>query len=705
MTRSRRRIRHSGVQTVHEKSPTLPNRLNSSLNWSHVRDRLIAPVGVRAGQWRDRIRENDPIYTSFRHPGRAEKTAGALLVLLVAAIVVFLMVFDWNWLRGPIGRWASVKYDREIALQGDLDVNLFSWTPSVIVRDLKFGGPTWSRARDTADIGQIEASVRLRKLLAGQIELPRLSIARAEVFLVATADGRKSWDLNPGKPDTGEGLKLPVIQQLIIQDGHVVVEEQKRDLTLDATVNAREAADDGAAGFVLAGTGALNKSPLTLRIEGGPFINIRRDRPYHFNAVLAGAGSRLMADGSVTRPFDLGRFQSTLTLEGQDLSDLYLLTGVTLPNTPAYRLAGALKRDGSTWTFNGFTGRVGASDLSGDVKVEAAGRLKVDAKLSSRRLDVNDLTAILGARTQTDAAGANTTTVSSGAPGKLLPDAPLNVERLRTMDGTLTYEAASVKANDLDIRAVRLGAVLKAGVLDLDPVAFSFNRGSLNGTARINATRDIPYSAIDFRLAGYPLESIIPAANGSTPISGRALGRARLEGAGASVHRFAAGSKGSISLVVPQGEMRAAFAELLGINASAGLLKLLRGDQSQATIRCAVADFNVSGGVARALTFVVDTDVVLAKGSGSIDLGAETLNLRIDGESKKPRLLRLWAPINVTGPLTGPHIGVDAGQLAAQGGLTALLATVAAPVAALFAFVDPGLAKDANCGALIAGAR
>ena len=197
----------------------------------------------------------------------------------------------------------------------------------------------------------------------------------------------------------------------------------------------------------------------------------------------------------------------------------------------------------------------------------------------------------------------------------------------------------------------------------------------------------------------------MPARNGAPPLTGRALGRARLEGPGASVHQFAASSKGTISLVVPDGRMRAAFAELLGINASAGLLKLLSGDQSTAQIRCAVADFNVSGGTAAAKTLVIDTDVVLAQGGGSIDLGQETLNLRIDGESKKPRLLRVWAPITVQGPLTAPRVGVDVGAVASQGGLAGLLATVAAPVTALFAFVDPGLAEDANCGQLIAGAR
>lgn len=686
----------------------LPNSLNLSSNWQDVRTRALVPAGVRVREWRDWVVENDPVYGSFRRPGRTEKIAASVTLLLILAVAVFLMLFDWNWLRGPIGRWASARYDREIALQGDLDVHLFSWTPTVIVNDLKFGGPDWAREADTADVDRIEARFRLRKLFAGQIEMPLLAITRPRAVLISTEDGRQSWDLEPDKPDNGEGMKLPLINQLIIRDGRVSLDARDRDITLEAAVTAREAAtaNDGRSGFLLTGEGSINGSPLTLRIEGGPFINIRRDRPYRFEATLSGSRSRLVAEGAITTPFDLGRFTSTLSLQGQDLNDLYLLTGVTLPNTPPYRLSGALTRDDAIWTFNDFTGRVGASDLSGDVRVEAGERLRVEAQLASRLLDIDDLLAILGADTRTNPAGTNTTTVASGSgPGMLLPDATLQVDRLRTMDGTLTYRAAAVKANDLDIRRVDLGAGLQDGILDLDPVSFTFNRGELNGTARINATRDTPYSAVDFRLAGYPLESIIPARDGVAPLTGRALGRARLEGSGSSIHRFASTSKGSISLVVPQGEMRRAFAELLGVNASAGLLRLFSGDQSRSAIRCGVADFEVAGGVARAKTFVIDTDVVLAKGSGSINLGTETMDLKIDGESKKPRLLRLWTPIHVRGHLSSPAVGVETGSVVAQAGLTGLLAAVVAPVAALFAFVEPGLAEDANCGSLIANAR
>lgn len=681
----------------------MQNPLKDNRNWLVVRERALVPAGARLRGWRDWVVANDPVYAAARHPGPPEKIAASVTLALVVAVLLLLALFDWNLLRGPIGRWASDRYEREIEFNGDLDVDLFSWTPSMQVRDVRVGGPDWARERDTLRVGDLQASVRLRSLLAGRIEMPRVAIARAEAVMISTEDGRRSWVLDPDAPETGEGVKLPPIQRLIIRDGRISLDEQGRDIRLDATVDAREGTD-GEAGFRLDGEGTINGTPLTVEVRGGPFLNVRRDRPYAFHAEVNGAGTRMVADGSITRPFDLGRFTAELSLRGRDLADVYLLTGITTPNTPPYRLEGRLTRDDARYTFDDFSGRVGSSDLSGDLVVDKAGdRRRVEADLRSRLLDIDDLAAVLGAETRVT--GGGDSRVSSGRPGRLLPDAPLKVERLRVMDGELRYRAARVKRNALDVREVDIGAQLKSGVLDLDPVAFTFNRGELRGTAKINATRDTPYSAVDLRLRGYPLESIIPARGGAPTVTGSALGRARLEGPGASIHDFAAGSKGTISLVVPQGRMRAAFAELLGINATAGLFRLLGGDESTSEIRCAVASFDVAGGTATARTFVVDTTPVLARGSGTIDLGSETMNLRIDGETKEARLVRLWSPITVRGPLTRPQVGVDGGSVAGQVGLGVALGALISPLAALLPFVDPGLAEDANCGALVSSAR
>jgi hypothetical protein len=40
-----------------------------------------------------------------------------------------------------------------------------------------------------------------------------------------------------------------------------------------------------------------------------------------------------------------------------------------------------------------------------------------------------------------------------------------------------------------------------------------------------------------------------------------------------------------------------------------------------------------------------------------------------------------------------------------QGAIAAALGTIVTPIAAVFAFVDPGLAKDQNCAALLAEQR
>ncbi len=67
-------------------------------------------------------------------------------------------------------------------------------------------------------------------------------------------------------------------------------------------------------------------------------------------------------------------------------------------------------------------------------------------------------------------------------------------------------------------------------------------------------------------------------------------------------------------------------------------------------------------------------------------------------------MLRLFIPIHVDGPLRSPGYDLKTGQAVAQGGVGALLAMLS-PLAAILPFVEPGLAKDANCAALIAEGR
>jgi len=645
----------------------------------------------------------------FRRPGRRALMAlASVFAVLSIAIVMFAAFFEWNHLRGPIGRYASGRLDREVRITGDLDVKLFSWTPRITADGITVAQPAWAGRGRMAEVQRLTVEVELLPLLRGQVRLPLLAVQSPRIDLRRNAAGQANWDFgDPDKPK--EPAKLPFIRNFIIADGRLSFNDAARGMRFDGTVSTREAAgQNSASAFRLRGEGQLKNEPFTLSITGGPLVNVRPDRPYPFDAEVRGGATRITARGEVPKPFDLGVITASITASGADLADVYDLTGVTTPNTPPYRLSGRLSRDGTTWRLRRMNGRVGDSDLSGDLTFETGReRPKLTAELRSRSLDFDDLAAIGGgAPDPRETANAAQKAIASelrGA-GRFLPDAPLQTERLRAMDADVSYRASSVRARAFPIRQVVLDLTLKSGVLTLNPVSFRFPQGELSAQVEIDGRKDVPVTALDARLKGVAVSSLVPARGGVAPIEGTLHARAKLRGAGLSVREVASNADGGVTFVLPRGEIREAFAELLGINAGRGLLLLLSKDEGRTPIRCGVADFAVRSGTLQTRRMVIDTGVVLVKGSGSINLDDETMNLLIDGETKRPRLLRVWSPITVQGRLVKPAVGVRTGEVAAQGGLALALGALISPIAALLPFVDPGLAEDADCGALIASA-
>jgi uncharacterized protein involved in outer membrane biogenesis len=130
----------------------------------------------------------------------------------------------------------------------------------------------------------------------------------------------------------------------------------------------------------------------------------------------------------------------------------------------------------------------------------------------------------------------------------------------------------------------------------------------------------------------------------------------------------------------------------------------LSGDTSNTNLRCAVASFDARNGVMTSNNLLIDTDPVRLEGGGTINLRDETLDMQMQGKPKNFQLMRVRAPITISGSLAHPTLGVKAGAAVAQGGIAAALGFIN-PLAAILAFVDPGLAKDANCGPLLADAK
>ena len=643
------------------------------------------------------------------------KWAGGVLAGTVVTLLLILALVDWNTLRGPVGHYLSGRLHREVRIEGPLRVKLFSWTPTAEFNGLLIQQPAWVREaapalkEPFADVQKLTISIDLKRLLSWRVILPEVNVAAARMSLFRDQSGHANWEINQAST---EPFRLPPIRHFVITEGHIDLADVKRKLLFAGEVSSEERDTSGGVQFFgLNGKGTLNRAPFSLNVKGDPLLNLDPDQPYDFDGHVISGSNKIDAKGSLGKPFDLGAFNVDATFAGQDMASLYYLTGLALPNTPPYRLSGKLMRDGETYRFTDFGGKVGDSDLHGELTVDAAGdKPYLKGDLASKKLDFDDLGPLIGAH---PAAGKGETAsptqkaqaAESAATGRVLPDAPLQVERLRQMDADVHYRADTVVSRDFPLRMAETRLSLKDGVLKLTPVSFTFARGMLNGDVQIDARKDVPVSDIDIRLTGLRLDQFMPRENGPPALEGEALARAKLHGSGNSIHKAASTADGTLSFVVPHGAVRQAFAELLGINVASALGLLLTNDKSQTDVRCAVANFSAKNGTMQLNQLVFDTDVVTTSGEGTVDLKNERVDLAITGHPKKPQLVRLRAPITITGPLAKPAIGVQAGSAIVQGGLAAGLAAVLSPLAAILPFIDPGLGKDADCGSLLAQAK
>ncbi len=638
---------------------------------------------------------------------------GGLLLTLIVVIVLIVALFDWNMLRGPISRFASDATGRRVRIDGDLKVHLLTWTPQVSVGGLKIGQPAWAGDGDMVTVDRLVVQTRWKSLIQRKPALPLLELDHPIIDLRRDAKGKANWDFSNRKT-SATPTKLPPIEHFVVSDGHLHYVDQSRKMVIDGIIDSNEHTGGAQAhAFSLTGHGVLNAKPFDLTATGGALINVKLNQPYAFSGAVRMGDTRAEATGQLVRPFDLSAYTTRLHVKGRDLADLYYLTGLALPNTPNYDLNGTLAHSSKIYDLTGINGRIGSSDLAGKIDVStASGRPFVDAVLRSRSLDFKDLATLFGGPPVSKAAKATATPVQKqqaavmAADQRFLPDSTLATDRLRKMDARLRYTADTVKDTFLPLRTAKLGLKLDHGLMTVDPLDFNFPQGSLDSAITLDARGAVPLTTVDARLSNVELKNFIPGSKGAdAPLEGVMVARLKLTGGGDSVHRAAAASNGAVTVVIPHGHMRQAFAELLGVNAGKGLGLLLSKNNAQTDIRCGVASFDVINGQMRARQILLDTDVVRVSGTGTASLGDESLDLTLKGDSKKFRLTHVFLPITIDGHFRSPKLGVQPAPAITQGGVALALGVLLTPLAAVLPFVDPGLAKNADCQALMAEAR
>jgi uncharacterized protein involved in outer membrane biogenesis len=259
-----------------------------------------------------------------------------------------------------------------------------------------------------------------------------------------------------------------------------------------------------------------------------------------------------------------------------------------------------------------------------------------------------------------------------------------------------------LELGSLPLRDAQTHIAIEHAVVDAAPITATLPHGTLRGSARIDATHDRVQAQLDLRAADTELASLLPSHQGASPIDGSAQARLHLAGEGRSLHELASTADGRLVAVLPHGSLRTALAEATGLDLTRALGGLLKGKHDEVGVRCGLLSLEAQRGQLTVQNLVLDTEPVIVTGSGRIDLDSETLDLSLHGRPKHPRLVRLRSPVRVRGTLSHPSIAIDPAPVAVQAGASVALGVLLTPLASLLAFVDPGLAKSADCSALMA---
>jgi uncharacterized protein involved in outer membrane biogenesis len=661
--------------------------------------------------------------TDEKPPARDLGTRTLGVGISILATLIGLIFFAWlvlfvtkgRFLKHTFERIASYHTGRTVKVAGDFNLYFDPFATKFLAEGLTISNPAWATRPNLFSAKLIDTRIDTFSFLFGdQSKVNWINLQNGDADLEWDKKHKQNtWTFGPS---TGKPLQLPLIQRAQIAGTDVHYRDDRMQFVANVhfePINAQNS--KFANNITFSGGGTMRGHSFT--VEG------RQTSP---NQLLAGGENQfqLHADAEHSHIDVAGTLPGATIIEGADLSvgargrnirELFDLIGVAVPDTRSYRLTSHMMKHGEEYRFTRLTGFYGASDLAGKFTVKIPAdpkqRLLLTGDLSSRHVDIIDIGPFVGYNPTTLAtkgatAAATTQHAKDGIP-RILPDAPLRIDALKTFDAKVTYRVATIKEPFVPISNIMLGLDLDHSLLKLSPLNFDMAGGHLSSDIRIDARTAAVQTDYDIRLSPTPIGKLFYK-SGVTDAgtTGVLTARVKLHGTGDSIRKSLANSAGRIAIILPKGSFWTKYIQLSEFDLGVFFQKLLQHElKKPVDVNCGLIAFTVRDGIAAADPILIDTDKNVMTAKGGFSFKDESLSLAFRADAKKFSLFSGQSPVGIEGHFAQPQIQIITPQLLTRAGAGVALGVIANPIAALIAFVDPGDAKSAACGPVLAGAH
>ncbi|MGG5291560.1 AsmA family protein [Pseudomonas shirazensis] len=668
-------------------------------------------------------------------PARIITWTLATLITLLAILVVVIATFDWNRAKPFLNEKVSAALQRPFAINGNLAVKWRTepeeggwraWVPwpHFIAEDLTLGNPEWLKQPQMVGLEKVEFRLSPLPLIVQHIVIPRINLTKPNASLTRLADGRANWTFDFGPKDENAEPSKWVLDigaigfdqgnvsyndQILKADMKVQIDPLGKPIPFSEIVGKARAEKSAGAqdyAFGLKASGRYKDQPVSGTGKIGGLLALQdASQPFPLQADVRIADTHVVVAGTLTDPRNLGALDLRLKLSGASLGNLFPLTGVTLPDTPAYSTDGHLlanlhAAEGARFSYEGFNGKIGDSDIHGDLAfVASKPRPKLSGKLVSNQLLFKDLAPLIGADSNAEQKARGG---ASKQPGdKVLPVEEFRTERWRAMDADVSFSGKRiVHSSKLPFNDLAVHLILDDGLLRLQPLRFGVAGGNLAANIRLDG-RNVPMQGrARLTARGFKLKELFPGFAPMQTSFGQLNGDADISGRGNSVAALLGTANGEMRMLINDGAISRELMELAGLNVGNYVVGKLFGDKD-VQINCAAADVGIKDGLASTRVFVFDTENAIIYVDGTVNLASEQLDLKITPESKGLRLFSLRSPLYVRGKFAKPSAGVQALPLALRGAGMVALGVAIGPAAGLLALIAPGDGEQNQCTPLL----
>lgn len=610
----------------------------------------------------------------MRRAGRIALWALGVVALLIIAAGVGLYVFVHSAvLLNQAQARASKATGRTVTI-GSIDVD-WSWTPHVLLRQVDLGNPDWAKEQQMFTAETIEFAIKPWPLLGGHLVFPFIRVEAPKVALEKRADGTSNWDFNQNpvaatavaavRPK--ERSQAPVIGQIEITKGKISYRDQARKLSLDGDIDlaAGEAAG-GAQEVKFSAKGTLEDKPLALTFAGGSIAMLRdSSQPYPLDLEITYGKTLITVKGKAGDPFTFGNADVQMHLKGDDLANLFPVLGIPAPSTPPYDLRGQLIHTEKDWRLENMQGVIGNSDMSGVVAVEPRDKRSfLTAQLTSKSLDFDDLGPLIGIppnTQETASAEQKQQAAQMKQEQNLLPDRPMQVEKLRAMDMDVTLDAKQVKAAPyLPVRAIRFNVKVDNGNAQVTKLDMAVAGGSISGKLGLDASKDQPVATADLFLQNLDLKTFFQDSKYFGTTDGKVGGKVVLQGYGRDLADILGSADGAIQFGMTGGSFSELLLALADLDIQNALFIYITKDH-RIPVRCVAGGLTFAKGNATFSRTLIDTKESVITVKGNVDLKSQTTKTDVHADSKVVSVLNIPAPVEIQGKIRSPNFSLGKG--------------------------------------------